>query len=34
MQLEYDDRFLDVGACDANGSFCPVDGDAVLRFCT
>jgi hypothetical protein len=33
MQLEYDDRNLNVNACDANGSFCPIDGNAVLRFC-
>jgi hypothetical protein len=33
MQLEYDNRSLNVSACDANGSFCPATGAAVLRGC-
>eukprot|EP00045_Choanoeca_perplexa_P006495 m.55527 g.55527 ORF g.55527 m.55527 type:complete len:690 (-) comp13657_c0_seq1:26-2095(-) len=32
MQLEYDARSLNQDACDENGSFCPVNGNAVLHF--
>eukprot|EP00730_Choanoeca_flexa_P005423 TRINITY_DN11938_c6_g1_i16.p1 TRINITY_DN11938_c6_g1~~TRINITY_DN11938_c6_g1_i16.p1 ORF type:complete len:739 (+),score=188.31 TRINITY_DN11938_c6_g1_i16:284-2500(+) len=32
MQLEYEDRDLNTGACTSEGNFCPVDGEAVLSF--